>query len=164
MTAADLPSPPPPPPELDDGDLSDLLQELRILLQGAQLLSAFLILLPFSAGFASFGLGQRFIYLATLCSSLASLAIFSAPAVQHRLQRPLRDRASFKEASTRMIVTGAVPLSIALVLAPQVVVAHVFNAIVGAAVAGTFALLIGALWWVIPLIRRRRDRLRSLLP
>ena len=32
----------------DDGDLSDLLSELRVLLPSAQLLSAFLITVPFN--------------------------------------------------------------------------------------------------------------------
>lgn len=32
------------------GDLSDMLSELRILLPGAQMLTAFLIILPFSTG------------------------------------------------------------------------------------------------------------------
>ena len=35
-----------------DGDLSDLLAELRVLLPSAQTLTAFLIILPFNAGFA----------------------------------------------------------------------------------------------------------------
>ncbi|MGC8035720.1 DUF6328 family protein, partial [Salmonella enterica] len=35
-----------------DGDLSDLLNELRILLPAAQLLTAFLITLPFNSGFS----------------------------------------------------------------------------------------------------------------
>lgn len=37
----------PPPP----GDLADFLQELRVILPGAQTLTAFLIILPFQSGF-----------------------------------------------------------------------------------------------------------------
>src|SRR5260221_541116 len=50
--------PPPgtPPPVVESArqaaDFSDLLQELRVLLQGAQVMTAFLIVLPFNAGFA----------------------------------------------------------------------------------------------------------------
>ena len=40
----------------DEGDLSDLLSELRILLPGAQMLTAFLIILPFNGG--SYGAGN----------------------------------------------------------------------------------------------------------
>lgn len=35
----------------EEGGLDDMLQELRILLQGAQILTAFLIVLPFNQGF-----------------------------------------------------------------------------------------------------------------
>lgn len=40
------------PLEKDDGDLSELLEERRVLLPGAQTLTAFLIILPFNGGFA----------------------------------------------------------------------------------------------------------------
>ena len=35
----------------EHGDLGDLLSELRVMLPGAQLLTAFLIVLPFNSGF-----------------------------------------------------------------------------------------------------------------
>ncbi len=57
--------PPPgtPPPVVESArqaaDFSDLLQELRVLLQGAQVLTAFLIVLPFNAGFARLQPGEK---------------------------------------------------------------------------------------------------------
>ena len=38
--------------EREDGDFSDMLSEMRILLPGAQMLSAFLVILPFNSGFS----------------------------------------------------------------------------------------------------------------
>jgi hypothetical protein len=48
---ADAPAPTPGGDEHNPADLSDLLEELRILLQGTQVLTAFLIILPFQQGF-----------------------------------------------------------------------------------------------------------------
>src|SRR5260221_1652960 len=153
--------PPPgtPPPVVESArqaaDFSDLLQELRVLLQGAQVLTAFLIVLPFTAGFARLQQGEKWVYLATFACSLASLILFSAPAAQHRLEWPLRDRAHFKQFATRMVITGLVPLSLSLVLVTQLVVAQTLGsgqAILAA--AGTTA-LIGAVWWLFPLLWRR---------
>ena len=68
--------------DTDDPDLNDLLQELRILLQGAQVLSGFLTILPFSEGFGRLDQFERMIFLVTFISSLAGLIFISAPAAQ----------------------------------------------------------------------------------
>lgn len=65
-------SPPPdtgPPAEPvgahDDGDLTEILNELRILLPGAQLLTAFLITLPFNSGFRQIVTAEKWVFMAT---------------------------------------------------------------------------------------------------
>lgn len=77
----------------EDGDLSDMLSELRILLPGAQMLTAFLIILPFNGGGRQIIQDERLVFLATFFFALTSLVLMSAPAIQHRLMRPLISRA-----------------------------------------------------------------------
>ncbi len=137
-------------------DLNDMLQELRILLQGAQLLSAFLIVLPFNEGFTKIDDVEKWIYLATFLCALISLILFSAPAAQHRLARPLMDRVRFKVFATRMIVAGMVPLSIALILVTQLVVNEVMGGLTSLVATGVIALVLGLLWWLIPLVRGKQ--------
>lgn len=105
----------------DDGDLTDMLGELRVLLPTAQLLSAFLIAVPFAPGFKSIVQAEKNVFLATFMLSVAALVLFTAPAVQHRLMRPLRRRADFKARASRQMLVGAALLAIALVLATQFV-------------------------------------------
>jgi hypothetical protein len=138
------------------GDLSDLLQELRVLLQGVQVLTGFLIILPFYQGFAHIELVEKIVYLATFACVLTSLILFSAPAAQHRLEWPLRDRARFKRFATRMIIIGLVPSSLALMLATQLVVAQILGWQVGLVAALIVAGLLGTVWWLVPLEARRR--------
>ena len=140
------------------GNLSDMLQELRVLLQGVQVLTGFLIILPFYQGFSALSTSQHAVYLATFGCTLASLIIFSAPAAQHRLQWPLRDRAKFKEFSTRMIVFGMIPLSFALILGADLVVTQVLGAGLGVIAAILAAVAIAGLWWLFPYIERREGR------
>jgi Na+/proline symporter len=142
-----------------DEDLSELLQELRVLLPGTQTLTAFLIILPFNSGFADIQRGEKFVYLATFLCSLASLILFAAPAAQHRLQRPLRDREAFKHRANQLVVAGLVLLSLALVLATQLVLDQVMRSVwIAWGGAGAVALLILAIWWLIPLrTKARRD-------
>lgn len=142
--------------ERDDGDFSDMLSEMRILLPGAQMLSAFLIILPFNGGFAKIVHMEKLLFLATFFFSLTSLVLLSAPAIQHRLLRPLRDRARFKRIATRQIVAGAFALAIALVLGTDLVISEVFGATIGLIVAALMALLILAAWWLMPVYLRRK--------
>jgi Family of unknown function (DUF6328) len=145
-----------PEPQPEAGNLSDMLQELRVLLQGAQVLTGFLIVLPFYQAFATLSAAQHAVYLATFGCSLASLIIFSAPAAQHRLAWPLQDRARFKEFATRMIVVGLVPLSFALILGVDLVVTQVLGAASGWIAAALAAAVIAMLWWLFPFAERRR--------
>ena len=139
----------------DDGDLGDLLQELRVLLPGSQTLTAFLVILPFNGGFSQIQDAEKLVYLATFLCSICALILFTAPAAQHRLQRPLRNREQFKNNATRLIVIGLVPLSAALVLATQLVIAQVLDEVrISLVVAALVALLIGLVWWRYPLMRQ----------
>ncbi len=140
-----------------DEDLTELLQELRVLLPGTQTLTAFLIILPFNSGFADIQRGEKYVYLATFLCSLASLILFAAPAAQHRLQRPLRDREAFKHHANHLVVAGLVFLSMALVLATQLVLDEVMrSAWIAWTAAGAVALLILAIWWFTPLRTKAR--------
>lgn len=143
----------------DDGDLTDMLGELRVLLPTAQLLSAFLITVPFTAGFSAIVAAEKQVFLATFVLSVASLILLSAPAVQHRLIRPLVDRARFKRLATFQIVLGSFTLSLALVLATQFVLSEVLGNTVGNVVAGGIALLLLVLWWLLPKLWRAQGRL-----
>ena len=70
-----------------DGDLSDLNDELRVLLPGATTLTAFLIILPFNRGFDEVRDEQKMVYLITFLCTVLSLILFTAPAAHHRFQR-----------------------------------------------------------------------------
>src|SRR4051812_11067526 len=133
---------------------TDMLQELRILQLGVQVLSAFLITLPFTQRFAVLGPGEQWVYVATFVCTISSLIFMSAPAAQHTLERPLGNRARFKAMATRLIIVGLVFFSLALVLASQLVVYVVAGLTPSYIVAACVAGLIGVLWWLIPLTAR----------
>lgn len=141
-----------------EGDLSDLLQELRVLLQGAQVLTGFLIVLPFSEGFGRVSDGEKRVYIVLFMCVLASLVMFSAPAAQHRLLVPLSDRVRFKRDATRMVVAGMVPLSASMVLATHFVLDEVATRSIANVVSALVATLVAMLWWIVPLVRRRARR------
>lgn len=138
-----------------DANLSDMLVELRILLPGAQLLTAFLITLPFNSGFGQITKCEKFVFMATFFCSISSLILFTAPAIQHRLMRPLLDRQRFKNSATRQMVAGTICLSFALVLSANLVMSEVFGHHMGITVAVAVATFIGAMWWIWPIYSKR---------
>ena len=141
--------------DADDPDLNDLLQELRILLQGAQVLTAFLTIVPFSEGFGRLDQFERMVFLVTFVSSLAGLIFISAPAAHHRIERPLKDREKFKRYATRMTLVGLGAISVALTLAAQLVSNEVVGFNLSIVVSMVVAVLIGVFWWLMPMMRKR---------
>jgi hypothetical protein len=140
----------------ETGNLNDMLQELRILLQGAQVLTAFLIVLPFNQGFDKIHDIEKWVYTATFLCSITSLIFFSAPAAHHRLARPLVNRELFNTFATRMILVGLVALSFALILVTQLVVSQVVGAVVSVYVTAFVSLLILIIWWLFPLTYKEK--------
>jgi len=147
---------PEPSPALPDEDLTDLLSEIRLLLPGTLLLVAFLIALPFNTGYTRVSQFDNAVYVAMFLCAILSLLLFAAPAAQHRLMSPLRDRAAFKRSVNRQVIIGLIPLSAAITLATYLVISDVVNTPAAAIVAGIVGLTIASLWWVVPLNRRRR--------
>lgn len=140
----------------EDGDLTDMLGELRVLLPTAQLLSAFLVAVPFASRFNAIVLAEKCVFLLTFLLAMASLVLLTAPAVQHRLLRPLSNRTAFKQRASEQILLGAVSLAIALVLATQFVLSEVVGHALGTIAAGVVALLVLSFWWAYP--RKLRAR------
>ena len=138
-----------------EGDLSDLLSELRILLPGAQMLTAFLIILPFNGGFAKIVQAEKVVFLATFFLSMTSLVLLSAPAIQHRIMRPLNDRERFKRVADRIMMAGALTLALAFVLGTNLVISEVFGHIAGIVACTIMAVLIIVMWWVMPRYLKR---------
>ncbi|MGB3307739.1 MAG: DUF6328 family protein [Thermomicrobiales bacterium] len=136
-----------PPP----GDLTDFLQELRVLLPGAQILTAFLVILPFNSGFDRIQQEEKWVFVATFFCAIVSLVLFTAPAAQHRLERPLRDRVAFKNRATKMAGIGLASLSLALILATYLVISSSLNEMWATwVVTIAVAVVIGIVWWLMP--------------
>ncbi|MCC7683328.1 DUF6328 family protein [Janthinobacterium sp. FW305-128] len=143
----------------DDGDLSDLLSELRILLPGAQMLTAFLIILPFNGGFAKIVQTEKVVFLLTFFLSMTSLVLLSAPAIQHRVMRPLQDRERFKRVADRIMMCGAFSLALAFILGTNLVMSEVFGHVPGIVASVLMGTLIVCLWWLLPLHLKRSKKI-----
>ncbi|HEY8076308.1 MAG TPA: DUF6328 family protein [Labilithrix sp.] len=132
--------------------LKELLEETRILLPGTQVFLSILLMLPFTTRFVALTSLERHVYLCTVFSTLLALACFVTPAAYHRLAYPVHHRISFKLFANWFLVAGLVPFSASIVLTTYLVTSVVAP---NAALAATIGmgLVIGALWWLVPIAR-----------
>ncbi len=141
----------------DPQDLSELLQEIRILLPGTQVFLAVLGTLPFDNRFAAVDTTLRRVFAITFLATLLSITCFMAPAAYHRIARPIHHKAEFKVFANGLLKAGLVAWTVAMVLATFLVlsVAEPAWALAG---SGFVAIVIAILWWALA-IGRWHDRL-----
>src|SRR5438093_7923415 len=67
-------------------ELIELLNELRVVLPGVQVLFAFLLTVPFSNGFSRMTDVQRNVYFVAFVATTIATILFIAPSTYHRIQ------------------------------------------------------------------------------
>jgi hypothetical protein len=138
-----------------DRNWGDLLQELRVLQTGVQLLTGLLLTVPFQARFADITDFQRNVYLVAVSMSVASTALLIAPVALHRVLFRQHARRLLIGFSQRSALAGLSLLALA-VIGVVVLIFDVVTGPTGALVAGVAALvLFGSLWGLVPVILRR---------
>ena len=89
-----------------DRNLEEMTGELRVVVTGVQVLFAFLLIVPFNAGFAGVGPFERAVYFVTLlCSALAALCTI-APAAYHRVLFRSDDKRHVVFFANRVVLVG----------------------------------------------------------
>ena len=139
-----------------DRNWNSLLQELRVTQTGVQLLTGFLLTLPFQARFAALGRGLHFMYLLTVGCSLAATVFLVAPVGMHRLLFRRHRLAAVVSASHRCAYAGMLLLGAALTGVAVVVFGAVVDlrAAVWAGAVTAAAMVAG--WVLVPLWLRNR--------
>ncbi|CAN5659442.1 hypothetical protein BH10ACT3_BH10ACT3_02610 [soil metagenome] len=126
-----------------------LLQEIRVILPGVQVLLAFLLTVPFADRFPNLDRAGRVAYGVALGSALLSVFCLLTPAVLHRVGIR-RARAGRLLWSIRTTVAGLALLALALLSAFWGVSRLVFGGAVAAAVTIPVIVFVGVVWLVLP--------------
>jgi predicted neutral ceramidase superfamily lipid hydrolase len=143
-------------PQRLDRELGELLQELRVLLPGVQVLFAFLLTVPFTSRFETATQSEKALFLAALvCAALASVLLI-APSAFHRILFRERDKEWMIFASNGFVITGTAFLAIAMTCALFLVSEVIYGSTLAAAVASGLGLTFLVVWYVVPLARRTR--------
>jgi len=147
-------------PKSFEREWPEFLDEIRVALPGVQLLFGFLLAAPFTSRFDAVTGTVQDMFLACFLATTASCIFLIAPTVYHRLhwRRDVRDKEQMLRTCNQLAIIGGVLLAIAMTTAVYVVTSLMAappRAILVSVLAG---LLIVALWFVLPLGRRRREQ------
>jgi|SRR4051794_17032312 drug/metabolite transporter (DMT)-like permease len=140
-------------------NVSELLQELRVAQGGVQFLFGFLLAVAFTEHYARASGLEQVVHLVAVVFATASVACLTAPAAWHRLLFRHGRRPQILQAANRLTVAGLAFLAISM----TATVFLLFEVVAGTAIAivttAVFAVLFGALWFVLPLrIRLNGER------
>jgi hypothetical protein len=139
-----------------DRNWNSLLQELRVVQTGVQLLTGFLLTLPFQQRFDILNQPMRHVYLATVGLSVGATVLLVAPVSIHRLLFRRHRLQVLVSAAHRCAYAGLALLGAALTGVTIVVFAAVAGGSAGV-IAGASALALFTFFWgVLPLILRTR--------
>jgi hypothetical protein len=138
-------------------NLNELLQELRVTQTGAQILTGFLLTLPFTTRFGDLDQTQRYVYLAVFVGSVVATGLIVSPVALHRMlfrrgERPFLVSAAHNLARAGLFVLG---------LTTSGVVWLIFDVVTARAAAfvatGGSLVFLATLWVALPLAVRARD-------
>lgn len=140
-----------------DRNWASLLQELRVAQTGVQLLTGFLLILPFQQRFTELDGAMRVVYLVTVSSSLVATVLLVGPVSMHRVLFRRHRLDALVAASHGYAIAGLTLLGIALG-GVAIMVFYLVVGTTGAWIAGGCLLVAMALlWFLLPMRERTPD-------
>jgi Family of unknown function (DUF6328) len=141
-----------------DRNTIELLNELRVAGTGIQVMFAFLLVVPFNAGWSKTSSFERSVYFVTLALVAVATFLLMAPPVHHRLLFRHHEKPYLIAVANRLAIAGLALLALGftgiLVLLSDYVAGGVAPILAGVL---TLALT-GGLWFALPLRRRGTER------
>lgn len=147
------------PLERADRNMLELLQELRVAQIGVQILFAGLISVTFTERFARVDATQRWVYVITLLLTVVSAGLLIAPAAVHRMLFGMGAKPQTVALGHKLFQAGLVTLALTLTSAVLLVLDVTLGRGTAIALSVAVLVLLGALWFVLPLpVRRSAER------
>jgi len=133
-----------------DRNWSELLQELRVAQTGVQILTAFLLTLPFQPAFKDLPDSRVYVYVGVLMSAMLAILLLLSPVALHRALFRRGLRPWLVEAANVFSRAGLVLLVAANVGAVWLVIDVVLDVTAASIAAGVLAGLTTIGWLVLP--------------
>src|ERR1700735_5024105 len=138
-----------------DRNWLSLLQELRVVQTGVQLLTGFLLTLPFQPRFDVLSAAMRIVYLATVGCSVGATVLLEAPVAMHRMLFRRHRTQFLVSAAHRFAYSGLLLMGVALIGVTVIIFGAVAGPPAGAIAGACAAVAQLAFWGGLPLWGRR---------
>ena len=139
-----------------DRNLVELLQEVRVVQTGVQVLFAFLLIAPLSARFEQVGGAREVEYFTSLIAAGAAAVLLMAPTAYHRILFRCGDKEYLIAMSNRYTLAGLAFVGVAMLGSLMFVSDVLFSTAAAVVIVAVATGPIVCCWCVLPLLRRRR--------
>ncbi len=143
--------------ERSDRNWAELLQELRVMQMGVQILTGFLLTLPFQQRFADLDTFQVAVYLTLVGLAVLSTGLFVAPVSLHRALFRRHRKAALVTLSDRFARIGVLVLALVVTGTVLLVVDVVVSRTPALWASGVTLVVLVGLWFVLPRLVARRS-------
>lgn len=133
----------------------DILQELRVIQTGTQILTGFLLTLAFQPRFTDLDAYQQDLYLVLVAGAVLTTALSFTPVVIHRslFRSGAKDRVV--HLGNRLLIATLVAVGLVLTGAVMLIVDVVLGRVPGFIAGGAALVLIAGFWLIVPRIAAR---------
>jgi len=147
--------------ERSDRNLIELLQEVRVVQTGVQILFGFLLTVAFQPRFAKLSSFQKADYFGTLAVAATTVILLTAPSAWHRILFRQRDKEHLVEIANRFTVAGLAAMGLTMIGVVMLLSDLTFPPALTIAITTVAVLACSTLWYAMPLTRRRALRHRA---
>ena len=144
-----------------DQEWGELVEEHRLAMPGIQVLFAFLLILPFQNRFEELTRNQEYVYFSALVCAAIAIVLLISPTAVHRIRWRQQDKEALLQLATRTAIAATVFIAASMTASVYLVTDVLFSASVTGPVTIVLAAAFAGFWYVLPLVRRARDRSRS---
>jgi cobalamin synthase len=130
--------------------------EARMLLPGVQAILGFQLVAVTNTRFVLFSSGEQLLYLVAFVLLAVAMGLIMAPAAYHRQAERGKVTRRFVELSSNFLTLAMIPLIIAFAIDTYLVARLILEErTMAAIIAAVVALVLAALWYVLPAVCRR---------
>lgn len=140
-----------------DRNWGELLQELRVAQTGVQILTGFLLTIPFTPRFAGLPTSTHIVYGCVLCISVVTIVLLMTPVALHRALFHRGERPWLVDTADTAARVGLASMSVSIVGVLWMILDVISSRIIASVASVVLASAIVWLWVILP----RRERHRS---
>ncbi|HEX2262522.1 MAG TPA: DUF6328 family protein [Pseudonocardiaceae bacterium] len=133
-----------------DRNFADLLQEVRVVLTGVQLLFGFLLTLAVSDRFRSIDPAMKALYVGVLVTAALTIGLFVAPVCYHRRVFQCGRKQELVRVSHRLVTAGLITMWLTVLGAVVLVLSLILHTTMALLVTGLLGVFLAGLWWLLP--------------